>query len=94
VNEKLTYKGRDYNYGFEKVRDYPVRGKTSHTFFIKVKVGVKPFKMTKLVFRSDDVKYKLFSINNKPFEELVIKKIDEHIIISRRRKLKILNNKN
>jgi len=98
-DEELTYKGRDYIYGFEKIRDYPVRGKTSFTFFIKLKYGIKPFEKTKLVFRGHSVQASagmsmyIGNLNAKKLEELVETEIDKYIIKSRRRKLKILNNK-
>ena len=87
---KLTYKGRDYIYGFENLRDYPKRGKTSNPFFIKL-VYNKPFKRTKVVLRSNDIKFLL--LTTKELIEFVEKEIDKYIIISRRRKLKIITNR-
>jgi len=102
VNDnELTYKGRDYIYGFETIRDFPVRGKTSFTFFIKLKYGIKPFEKTKIIFREEatqpnkiaGMSIYISNLNDKKLAELVEKEIDKYIIISRRRKLKILNNK-
>ena len=88
LNE-LTYKGRDYIYGFEKIRDYPERGKLTLTFFIKQKYGVKPFERTKTILRTKDVFYR----NHNKLVEFVEKEIDKYIIVSRRRKLKAINHK-
>jgi len=87
---EITYKGRDYVYGFEKLRDYPKRGRVSNTFFIKL-IYNKPFKRTKIVLRSNDLNFVMFG--QKTLLEFVEKEIDKYIIISRRRKLKILTNK-
>ncbi len=93
--EELTYKGRNYIYGFEKIRDYPYRGKTSLTFYIKLKYGVKFFEQTKIVLQTTELSYKILAISSVDrLLKRVEKVIDKYIITSRRRKLKILNRKN
>lgn len=89
LDGKLTYKDKEYFYGVERVRDFPTRGKTSKVFFIKRKSGYKYLTRDILIFRKDlrDMIEEYFFDD---MEEFVKKKIDEYVLKSRRRNLKIL----
>ncbi|MCF7796075.1 hypothetical protein K9M42_03195 [Patescibacteria group bacterium] len=82
-----------YNYKFDTERDYPNRHKTSRTFTIYRKVGKKPFKKPKTIFKSADgvsIEF-IFMSSNKSFEKLLTDKIESYIIKSRKSKLKKLS---
>ena len=82
----MEYKGKTYIYGTERKRDFPVRGKTSEVFYIKMKTGISPFIIYKLIFRTTDF---TFLFNNKI--ERIKEEIDKYIIKSRKRKIKRIN---
>lgn len=97
---KLNYNDKNYIYGFEQRRDFPTRGKTSLIFYIKLDVGYKIFKNYRLIFRTTDIDsvYEVYQLQftggkTNKMEKHIIKKIDDYILTSRRRKLKMLNQK-
>lgn len=93
IEGSYCHKGVYYNYKFDTERDYPHRHKTSRTFTIYRKIGKKPFKKPKTIFKSPDgvsIEF-IFMSNDKSFEKLLIDKINTYIIKSRKSKIKKLS---
>jgi hypothetical protein len=87
--KKLKYKNKEYIYGFVKKRDYPVRGKQSILFYIKMKIGIIPFTDHRVIIKYPINRESIKIYHNK---ELLKKIIDKYTIKSRKKKLNKLKN--
>ena len=78
----LEYKNKSYLYGIMRKRDYPTRGKSSPTYYIKIKCGGKLLTYYRYIYIKN-----VIGFNNIFDIKFIENEIDNYILKSRKTKL-------